>query len=167
MELKDIMKSIASSYVFYFNKKYGRIGHLFQDRFKSEPVNDMAYFITLLRYIHQNPVAGGIVRNVGDYTWSSWREYDPKMVCDVPICATKSVHTKISFEALEELVNTPLPKTQRILDFDCDPGQRLTDDRVREYIRLEMGISEMSEIQQLKNVDQRIGKSSEPGQTAV
>jgi len=32
-ELKEIMKSIASSYVFYFNKKYGRVGHLFQDRF--------------------------------------------------------------------------------------------------------------------------------------
>ena len=29
----DVMKSIASSYVFYYNKKYGRVGHLFQDRF--------------------------------------------------------------------------------------------------------------------------------------
>ncbi|MBR2237065.1 MAG: transposase, partial [Prevotella sp.] len=45
----DIMKSIASSYVFCFNKKYGRIGHLFQDRFKSEPCDDMSYFFTLFR----------------------------------------------------------------------------------------------------------------------
>lgn len=39
-----------------FNHKYSRDGHLFRERFKSEPVNDMAYFETLLRYIHQNPV---------------------------------------------------------------------------------------------------------------
>ena len=41
----EIIKSLASSYVYYFNKKYQRIGHLFQDRFKSEPVNDMNYFV--------------------------------------------------------------------------------------------------------------------------
>ena len=52
----EIVKSIASSYAFYYNKKYGRVGHLFQDRFRSEPCNDAAYFITLFRYIHQNPV---------------------------------------------------------------------------------------------------------------
>lgn len=48
---------------------------MFQDRFKSELVNDMAYFVTLLRYIHQNPTKAGIVSKVGDYDWSSWKEY--------------------------------------------------------------------------------------------
>lgn len=37
-----------------------------------EPVNDMAYFVTLLRYIHQNPVKAGMVMNVRDYEFSSW-----------------------------------------------------------------------------------------------
>ena len=46
----DTVKRIASSYVYYYNRKYGRDGHLFKERFKSEPVNDMAYFTTLLRY---------------------------------------------------------------------------------------------------------------------
>ncbi|WP_052342225.1 transposase [Xylanibacter brevis] len=50
------IKRIASSYVYYYNHKYSRDGHLFRERFKSEPVNDIAYFVTLLRYIHQNPV---------------------------------------------------------------------------------------------------------------
>ena len=36
----------------------------FQDRFKSESVNDMAYFVTLLRYIHQNPTKAGMVSKV-------------------------------------------------------------------------------------------------------
>ena len=57
-------KRIASSYVYYYNHKYSRDGHLFRERYKSEPVNDMAYFVTLLRYIHQNPVKAGIVNKV-------------------------------------------------------------------------------------------------------
>ncbi len=40
------IKRIASSYVFYYNHKYSRDGHLFRERFKSEPVNDMSYFVT-------------------------------------------------------------------------------------------------------------------------
>ena len=65
------IKSISIAYAQYFNLKYERSGHLFQDRFKSEPVNDMGYFITLLRYIHQNPIAAGIAASVSGYTWSS------------------------------------------------------------------------------------------------
>ena len=60
-KLGDVVKSVAASYAFFYNKKYGRIGHLFQDRFKSEPCNTPDYFITLFRYIHQNPVITGTV----------------------------------------------------------------------------------------------------------
>ena len=42
-----MMRGIASSYVYYYNHKYSRDGHLFRERFKSEPVNDMAYFVKL------------------------------------------------------------------------------------------------------------------------
>jgi len=147
---------ISGTYAGYFNFKYEHVGHVFQGRFRSEVVNDWEYFLTLMQYIHQNPIAGGLVNKVSDYRWSSWREYDPKMVCDVPMCATKSVYTKISFEALEELVNTPLPKTQRILDFDSDTGWRVTDERVREYIKAEFGIAEVSKIQHLAKAERNV-----------
>ena len=113
-------------------------------------MNDWEYFLTLMQYVHQNPVAGGLVREVEHYRWSSWREYDPEMYCDVPMCATKSVYTKISFDALKELVNTPLPKTQRVLDFDSDTGRRVSDDRLREFIKAEFGITEIATIQHLE-----------------
>jgi hypothetical protein len=74
--LASVIKRIAVSYAQYYNKKYIRFGHLFQDRFKSEPVNDNAYFFTLLQYIHQNPVAAGISVDVAGYRWSSWGEYE-------------------------------------------------------------------------------------------
>ena len=145
--ISDAIKSISVAYAYYFNKKYEHLGHLFQDRFRSEVVNDWEYFLTLMRYIHQNPVAGGLVRDVRHYRWSSWREYDPGMVCDVPMCATKSVYTKISFEALEELVDEPLSKAQRFLDFNSDTSVRLHDDEIREFLHEACGIASISEIQ--------------------
>ena len=78
IKISDAIKSISVSYAFYFNVKYEHLGHLFQDRFRSETVNDLDYFVTLIRYIHQNPVVAGLVNQVIDYRWSSWCEYDPK-----------------------------------------------------------------------------------------
>ena len=91
------IKRIASSYVYYYNHKYSRDGHLFRERFKSEPVNDMAYFVILLRYIHQNPVKAGIVENIKDYEYSSWGEYDGTVEPVFRICNTQTVLNRIPF----------------------------------------------------------------------
>ena len=48
-DLDLIIKRIAGSYVYWYNWKYGRVGHLFQDRFKSEPIETDEYFLTVLR----------------------------------------------------------------------------------------------------------------------
>ena len=45
--------------------------YYFIDRFQSEPVNDIAYFGTLMKYIHQNPVKAGLVKEVRDYPSSA------------------------------------------------------------------------------------------------
>ena len=74
-DLELILKRIAGSYVYWYNWKYYRKGHLFQDRFKSECVEDDAYFLTVLRYIHQNPLKAKIVNKVSDYKYSSYNEY--------------------------------------------------------------------------------------------
>jgi putative transposase len=70
-----IVKRISGSYVYWFNRKYERWGHLFQERFKSEAVENDAYFLTVLRYIHQNPVKAGITKSVSEFRWSSFHEY--------------------------------------------------------------------------------------------
>lgn len=69
--LEQIFKRIGVRYVYWYNRKYKRTGHLFQDRFKSEPVNDDAYFLAVLRYIYQNPVKAGLCKQPADYPWSS------------------------------------------------------------------------------------------------
>ena len=59
-DLGTLFKRIGASYVYWYNWKYNRTGHLFQDHFKSEPVEDDTYLLTVLRYIHQNPLKAGI-----------------------------------------------------------------------------------------------------------
>ncbi|WP_243122207.1 transposase [Clostridium thermarum] len=54
-DISKIMKSINQCYAAYFNKKYNRHGHVFQDRFKSKLVDDERYLVTLSAYIHNNP----------------------------------------------------------------------------------------------------------------
>jgi REP element-mobilizing transposase RayT len=70
-----IMKRICVSYVYYFNNKYQRIGHLFQDRFRSEATEKESYILAAARYIHNNPVKAGIVKKAENYVWSSYKEY--------------------------------------------------------------------------------------------
>jgi putative transposase len=54
-DISKVMKSINQCYASYFNKKYERHGHVFQDRFKSKPIDNEKYLITLSSYIHSNP----------------------------------------------------------------------------------------------------------------
>lgn len=75
VELGIIMKKIEVKFVKWYNQKYQRIGNLFQDRYKSEPVNDMRYFQTVFRYIHQNPIHAGMEKVLGMYPWSSYQSY--------------------------------------------------------------------------------------------
>ncbi|MCB8814625.1 transposase [Desulfosporosinus shakirovi] len=74
-KLGKLVKRINTSYVYYFNKKYERIGHLFHDRFKSQAVETDAYLLEAIRYIHNNPVKAGIARAPNDYKWSSYPHY--------------------------------------------------------------------------------------------
>lgn len=74
-DLTQVFKRIGGSYVYWYNWKYHRCGHLFQDRFKSEPVEDDGYFLTVLRYIHQNPVKARICTRAEVYKYSSMKEY--------------------------------------------------------------------------------------------
>ncbi len=74
-DLDLIIKRIAGSYVYWYNWKYYRKGHLFQDRFKSEPIDDEKYLLTVLRYIHQNPVKAKIVKNIDEYIYNSYNDY--------------------------------------------------------------------------------------------
>lgn len=74
-ELSIVMKRIGIGYAWWYNWKYQRTGHVFQDRYKSECVEDDAYLLTVTRYIHQNPVEAGIFVKPDQHRWNSCRVY--------------------------------------------------------------------------------------------
>lgn len=146
------VKRIASGYARYYNKKYQHYGHLFQDRFKSEPVNDNSYFFTLLRYIHQNPVAAGISQDVASYKWSSWGEYEFGLDLGT-VCSVQQVLSRMPIHELRGLVFELLPKATLLLDFDNASKVR-TDEDVLNHLSTTFGLRNATDLQ-LYNRDRR------------
>ena len=102
--ISKVMKRINVAYVSYYNLRHDRLGPLFHDRFRSEVVGDAKYYITLLRYIHQNPVEAAIVDRPGQYRWSSWHEYMSAEPMLDGICELQAPFPGISREQLREMV---------------------------------------------------------------
>lgn len=73
--ISKIMERLGTRYAWWYNFKYDRVGHVFQDRFKSENVEDERYLLGVIRYIHNNPVKAMMVEAAEDYKWSSCRAY--------------------------------------------------------------------------------------------
>jgi putative transposase len=67
--ITQLMRSVATAYTMYFNRKYEQFGHLFQSAFKASRITNDAYLLHITRYIHMNP------RSYMRYKWSSIAVY--------------------------------------------------------------------------------------------
>ncbi len=76
--LSKILQGINQSYTIYFNRKYRTVGHLFQGRYKAILCDRDEYLMTLVKYIHLNPVRANICAKADDYSWSSHYYYTRK-----------------------------------------------------------------------------------------
>ncbi|MEG6523513.1 transposase [Desulfotomaculum sp. 1211_IL3151] len=143
-DLGIVFRRLGASYVHWYNRKYSRRGHLFQDRYKSEMVETDSYFLTVLRYIHQNPYKAGMVKNIADYPWSSYGEYvgEPR-ICDVEFGYNLFSTNRVKAVKLFKEFN--LAENQdRCLDYD--PGVRLNDTEASNFIRSISGVQSPTEI---------------------
>ena len=68
------MRWITLTHVQRFHASHGTvgIGHLYQGRYKSFPVQDNSYYLTVMRYIEANPLRAELVKNAADWPWSSF-----------------------------------------------------------------------------------------------
>lgn len=73
--LSKIMQGINLAYTLWFNKEHGRVGHLWQDRFKSTVIEKDSYLLECGRYIERNPLRAMLVVDPKDYPWSSYSVY--------------------------------------------------------------------------------------------
>jgi len=71
--LSKLMRRLLTGYAVWHNQKYHRIGHLFQNRYKSIVCDEETYLLELVRYIHLNPLRASVVKNIEEldrYPWS-------------------------------------------------------------------------------------------------
>jgi REP element-mobilizing transposase RayT len=73
--LSRFMQGLQQSYTQYFNRKHHKVGHLFQGRYKAIVCEKDEYLLTLVRYIHLNPIRAKLVHRLDDYPYSGHREY--------------------------------------------------------------------------------------------
>lgn len=71
--LSEGIQELNSGFARLMNRKHGRLGHLFQQRFHSEPITDDSHLREVARYVPLNPVRAGICADPSGYPWSSYR----------------------------------------------------------------------------------------------
>ena len=74
-ELSTVMRSLCARFAMRFNRSNGHVGHVFEGRFESFPIENETYLLRAVRYVHNNPVTAGLCVSPGDYPWSSYGEY--------------------------------------------------------------------------------------------
>jgi len=70
--LSDTMRKLMTGYVGYFNRRYRRAGHLFQDRYKAILCQEEEYLLEVAAYIHLNPMRAGLVKRYKDLAGYKW-----------------------------------------------------------------------------------------------
>ena len=145
--ISNFMRDVLSHYASEFNKKYERVGHLYQERFKSEAVYNEKYLLRLIRYIHRNPEKAGICKTE-EYKWSSYKEYMYK-----PIIIEKSyILSKFSSKediAIKKFKEFVLNKNEDKID-DIYFSSKLTDNQAIELIKSITKIDNILEIKSYK-----------------
>ncbi len=75
VDLPKLMQGILQVYANYFHKRYGSVGFLFQNRYKSIHIEKESYLLECARYIERNPLRAEICNDPKDYSWSSYLFY--------------------------------------------------------------------------------------------
>lgn len=146
-----LVQKLANSYVFYFNRKYERSGHLFQGRFKSEPILDDEYFRTVYRYILQNCEKANLGKYC-EYRWNSFKVLEEDSEGDfLDTCYVIDLFAgkRVLLEFLQQTnPNNCMEYESRIL---------LTDDSVCRIIKKIFNIKNPYNLERL-HVDEQINK---------
>lgn len=144
------MKRIGVSYVAWYNRKYDRVGHLFQDRFKSEVVETDEYLLTVLRYIHQNPVKAGKEKLIVNYKWSSYAEY---------IGQNKMIEIGFILDIFAEEREKSISRFKKYMNEQADDNcieirevKRITDEDTKKMIQKYANVKMPTELQNMERI---------------
>ena len=139
-QISKIMSKILSHYATWFNIKYLRTGPLFNNRYMSEPVEDERYYMSLIRYIHQNPLKARMVGRISQYQYSSYGDYvdGDNSFTDIDFFLDMlSDHRKYAVEQFIELNASDEEES-----FEISASHRKSDAHIRRIIKSELDIEE-------------------------
>ena len=135
-EIGVSVKRVSVGYASWHNNRYGRVGHLFQNRYLSEPVESEGYLVHVLRYIHQNPLKANMVKKPEDYPWSSYNDYISAYQGNgVNIDADMIMAYFKDQNDFEEFTNTQ--NDDIFVDFE--PEEKFTDEALGDIIKKKTG----------------------------
>jgi REP element-mobilizing transposase RayT len=152
-DISVFMKRLGVSYAYWYNWKYERVGHVFQDRFKSECVEDDVYLLTVIRYIHLNPIKASIVNKPEEYEWSSCAAYykaDRNSITFPDTTTILGIIQKEKKKAVEEF-KIFTEEDNKDCCLDCEEPKRITESEAYEIIKK---ILKDKSITQLQSMDQ-------------
>jgi len=98
--LSRLMRHINGVYTQAYNRRHGKVGHLFQGRFKAILVDRDAYLLEVCRYVDLNPVRARMVTNPEQWLWSSYRAHLGQTVAP-PWLDTEGLHEYLLGKAPE------------------------------------------------------------------
>ena len=139
-----VFRRIGIRYAVWYNRKHQRAGHLFQDRFRSENVENDLYYMTVLRYILQNPMKAGLEPHLGTYRWSSYPAY-AKGTGSI----TDTQYATELFGTRESLIDFVRMGNEDIVMDETDPEWPLQDDDAKKIMEQITGCSATEEFRRL------------------
>ena len=142
--LSDFCRNLNAAYAVHFNRRYERVGPLFQSRFRSEPITNEQQYLTTLRYIVQNPLKAGL-GSPDRYRWTSYREYGQNRGIVDPYFAVEMLG---GLDALRDFLMAP--DSANCLDVPA--AHTTSDDALRAYLQAELNVR-ASEVVSLKRRD--------------
>ena len=142
--LDMIFRRVGTRYAVWFNRKYQRSGHLFQDRFRSECVQDEQYYKTVLRYILQNPTKAGLENRPGTYRWSSYLAYEKGKAA-----LTDTQYAMTLFENREQMIDFLAQNNDDAVMDESEHDWCIRDERAKEILAHMTQCTSASEYQQL------------------
>ena len=114
-EMIKLMRKINTTYAIYYNKEEERVGYVFANRYYSQPIKNETHLFTCIKYIHNNPIKAGVVKNTKEYKFSSFTDFN-----------TESLNERISYlifgkkDYLKDFHNIKIDNTMNIIDVSTE-----------------------------------------------
>ncbi len=151
--LASCFQSLGTRFARWYNNKYLRTGHLFQERYHSQVIDSDTYFLSALVYIHNNPVRANMCKYPSEYRWSSFNAYYGQK--EPLLNLSYAYDLAGSKDALHHYFATADEAVINDMFIECEPesSRFVTDETAIAIFKSLTNISTLSEIDSMNKTD--------------